>query len=85
MIKIKHSKIPTTLYYPQIDKQTKRMIGIITSILVKIVETENNWDIQLLYVLYAYHSMVHKVTKEMPFFIVYGRNLNRPLDSTLHT
>ena len=67
------------------DRQTKRMIGTIIGILVKIAKIENNWDVQLLYTLYTYYSTIHEVTKETPFFIVYGRNLNRPLDGTLHT
>ena len=80
---MKHSL--TTLYYPQMDRQTKRMIETITGILARIAETENNWDIQLPYALYTYHSVVYKVTKEMPFFMVYRRDPNRPLNSTLHT
>jgi len=54
-------------------------------ILARIAETENNWNVQLLYMLYACYSIVHKVTKETPFFIVYERDPNRPLNSTLHT
>ena len=77
LIGMKHS--PMTLYHPQMDGQTERMIGTITGILARIAETENDWDVQLLYVLYAYRSMVHKVTKETPFFMVYGRDPNGPL------
>ena len=52
LINTKHS--PMTPYHPQTDGQTERMIGTITGILARIAETENDWDEQLPYALWAY-------------------------------
>ena len=81
MINTKHS--PTTPYHPQTDGQTERMIGTITGLLARLAETENDWDEQLPYALWAYRSAVHEVTRETPFFMVYGRDMNGPTDATL--
>ena len=52
LLKMKHS--PTTPYHPQTDGQTERMIGTLKGILERLAETENNWDEQIPYALYAY-------------------------------
>jgi hypothetical protein len=81
MINTKHS--PTTPYHPQTDGQTERMIGTITGLLRRLAETENDWDEQLPFALWAYRSAIHEVTRETPFFMVYGRDMNGPTDATL--
>ena len=81
MINTKHS--PTTPYHPQTDGQTERMIGTITGLLRRMAETENDWDEQLPFALWAYRSAVHEITRETPFFMVYGRDMNGPTDATL--
>ena len=45
-----------------------------------IKHDHNNWDLLLPYALWAYRTAVHAVTKETPFFIVYGREATNSAD-----
>jgi hypothetical protein len=81
LLHTKHS--PTTPYHPQTDRQCERMIGTITWTLAKITEEENDWDEQLPFALYTYRGAVHKMTRETPFFMVYGRDPNGPGETSL--
>jgi hypothetical protein len=81
MLQMKHS--PTTPYHPQTDGQCEKMIGTITGILARIAKTENDWDEQLPFALYAYRGAVHETTRETPFFMVYGRDPQGPGEEAL--
>ena len=81
LIHSKHS--PTTPYHPQTDGQCERMIGTLTGLLARLAETENDWDEQLPFALYAYRGAVHETTKETPFFMVYGRDPNGPTETAV--
>jgi hypothetical protein len=81
LLQMKHS--PTTPYHPQTDGQCEKMIGTISGILARIAKTENDWDEQLPFALYAYRGAVHETTRETPFFMVYGRDPHAPGEEAL--
>ena len=57
---INHSK--TTTYHPQTNGQTKRVNGILVSILrTTVIDSKRNWDIKLTAALWAYR-ITFKVT-----------------------
>ena len=45
-----------------------------------IESNHRNWDVVLPYALWAYRTAVHAVTKETPYFLVYGREPINPAD-----
>jgi hypothetical protein len=81
LLRMKHS--PTTPYHPQTDGQVERMIGTLKRTLAKIAETENDWDEQIPYALYAYRTAIHETTRETPFFLVYGRDPTGPSETAI--
>ena len=78
LVQLKHS--PSTAYHPQTDGQTERTIGSLISILRKLMEEVDEWDMQLPYALFAYRTVVHETTRETPFFLLYGRDPILPAD-----
>lgn len=43
-------------------------------------ENNDDWDTKLPYVLFAYRTAEHSTTKQIPFFLVYGRRVRLPID-----
>jgi ''chromo'' (CHRromatin Organisation MOdifier) domain./Reverse transcriptase (RNA-dependent DNA polymerase)./Integrase core domain. len=71
----------TSGYHPQADGQAERNIGTLTRTISKMIESNHrNWDVVLPYALWAYRTAVHAVTKETPYFLVYGREPINPAD-----
>ena len=50
--------------------------------LAKKVKKKNgrDWDVQLPYVLFAYHTSFHESTRESRFFLMYRRDSMRPIN-----
>src|SRR5271155_4207877 len=42
---------------------------------------QRDWDRYLPYILYAYRTSPHSVTKYSPFYLLYGREAKYPLDT----
>ena len=62
-------KTSTTAYHPQTDGLVEQFSHPLTDMLSKEVHhSGKDWDIQLPYVLFAYHSSPQESTKESPFF-----------------
>ena len=52
--------------------------------LSKYVNSEHcNWDVYLPYLLYAYHSSMQESTKEVPYYLLFGRSPVLPIDLSL--
>ena len=71
----------TSGYHPQADGQSERLIGTLKNLISKLAkDNHQDWDLYLPYALWAYRTATHAVTKESPFFLVYGRDPTNPAD-----
>ena len=71
----------TSGYHPQADGQAERNIGTLTRTLAKLSgANQSNWDVLIPYALWAHRTATHAVTRETPFFLVYGRQATNPSD-----
>ena len=71
----------TSGYHPQADGQAERNIGTLTRTLSKLSgANQSNWDVLIPYALWAHRTATHAVTRETPFFLVYGRQATNPSD-----
>ena len=75
------TKVRTTPYRPQSDGQVERFNRSVLNMLAAFVnDRANDWDDHLPYVLMAYRSSVHSSTGVTPHAMLYGRELNLPVD-----
>ena len=42
--------------------------------------SHNDWDLKLPYVLFAYRTSKHASTKQIPFYLVFGRQARLPVE-----
>ena len=76
---IDHRK--TTPYHPQTNGQTKRVNGILVSILRKtVMDSKRDWDTKLTAALWVYRTMYKITTQAIPFSLVYGLEATLPLE-----
>lgn len=82
---LKVCKTNTTAYHPQLVGWLSNLIAYLPTCWVKKVKKKNgrDWDVQLPYVLFAYHTSPHESTGESPFFLMYGRDLVLPMTDML--
>jgi len=74
------------IYYHEPNGICERHNGTITSILRKRVsQNPKDWSKYLHEATFAINTTVHSVTRFTPFFLVYGRNPNLPIDNLLPT
>jgi hypothetical protein len=72
---IEHSVISP--YHPQTNGIAENIQHTIVNTLRKhCAETPNQWNLWLPYVLMAYRSKIHDVTKHTPFELMFGRQMN---------
>jgi hypothetical protein len=77
-------KVRTTPYHPQCDGQTERFNRTLLSMLkVYVNENQDDWDLLLNKLAFAYRTAVHRTTGQTPFEMVYGRQPKLPLDICL--
>lgn len=74
-------KLRTTPYHPQCDGQTERFNRTLISMLRTFVnENQDDWDLLLNKLAFAYRTAVHRATGYTPFEMVYGRQPKLPID-----
>ena len=75
-------KLRTTAYHPQADGITERFNRTIKDMLTQFVEQEkqNDWDLKLEKLSFAYNTAVHAKTKCTPFELMFGRIPKLPID-----
>ena len=71
-------KLNTSGYHPQCNGLVERFNSTLIQILAKVTKNLKDWDQCLPYVVYAYHTTAQESTKELPFFLLYGRDLQIP-------
>src|SRR5438045_3435471 len=67
-------------YHPQTNGLVERFNRTLCESLAKVSKKENEWDIHIGSVLFAYRTTKHSTTKMTPFFMVYGREAILPID-----
>ena len=73
--------IRTSLYHPQTDGFVERFNKTLKSLLRKLINKEGrDWDQLLPYVLFAYCEVPQSTTGFSPFELLYGREVQGPLD-----
>ena len=64
-------KLNTSAYHPRTDGLVKRFNCTLTNMLAKTVEKGGkDWDLRLLFVLFAYQSRLQSSTRESPFYLL---------------
>lgn len=77
-------KIQTSPYHPQGDGLIERFNRTLATMLSMYVNTRHNdWDLILLFCMFAYNTSVQDSTKFSPFFLLYGRSPKLPPELTL--
>ena len=74
-------KLNTTPYHPQTDGLVERFNYTLTSMLSSYVNSkQNDWDMHISSCLFAYRNAIHLGTGYTPFYLMYLRNTNMPVD-----
>ena len=74
-------KMRTTAYKPSTNAQVERFHGTLNAIMAKTVnENQNDWDLQLPYVMAAYRASRHEATGMTPNYLMLGREVRAPVD-----
>lgn len=75
-------KLNTSSYHPQTNGLTERFNHTLVTMLTHYTgQNQNDWDEFLPYVLLAYRTTPHHTTKQTPFYMLYGRNVQYPFHS----
>jgi transposase InsO family protein len=79
-------KVSTSAYHPETDGLTERFNGTLTTMLSHYTsENQDDWDVHVPYVLYAYRTSKHSATGETPFRLIFGREARAPSDVEIRT
>ncbi len=69
-------------YHPQSNRLVKCFNRTLYKGLVKVAETINDWDTYIQPVLFSYQTRKLRITGQLPFTLVYGKNLVLVMDSS---
>ena len=74
-------KTRTTPYHPQSDGMIERFNRTLLSMLrMAAVDDETNWDLRIPCLMLAYRTSIHEATKHTPFSLMFGREVQLPID-----
>ena len=76
---IKH--LFSTPYHPQTNGLVERFNRTLCESLAKLGQGSDDWDLFIAPTLFAYRTSKNATTKMEPFYLVYGRTANLPIDS----
>ena len=75
-------KTRTTSFHPQSNAVIERMNRNLLNMLAKCVDDfQSNWTQQLPYVMMAFRTSVHESTGYTPQFLVFGEEINLPIEN----
>ena len=77
-------KVRISPYHPQSDGALERWHACLKGMLKRSQVDLKLWDRQLKYLLFAYRDTPHCVTGFSPFSLLFGRDVNGPLDFLNH-
>ena len=84
--KLKITPAYTLPYHPQSNGSAERSVKTIINGVRSLIDgTQLNWEDTLPYVLMAYRATIHSFTNESPFYMVYGRSMNLPVQMLTNT
>jgi len=74
-------KLKTTPFHPQADGQSERAVQTAKRMIASFVnEAQDNWDLNLQQLTFAYNTSVHRMTGYSPFEVMFARKPRIPLD-----
>ena len=74
-------KTRTTPYHPQSDGMIERFSRTLLSMLKRAtIDAERDWDLKLPCLMMAYRTSIHETTKATPFSLMFGREVQLPID-----
>jgi hypothetical protein len=77
-------KIKTSAYHPQTNGLTERFNHTLVTMLRQYIdEHQTDWDTYLPYVMFAYCTAQQETVKHSPFYLLYGREPQMPIDAML--
>ncbi len=77
-------KVNTSPYRPQTDGLVERFNGtLVTMLSMYASSSQRDWDRAIPFVLFAYRTSIQESVKEVPFFLLYGRDAWLPTDVAL--
>lgn len=77
-------KLTMLAYHPQTDRLVEWFNSTLQNMLsMYVADDQKDWDSYLPYVLAVYWSTVHELTRETPFYMVYGHNHYLPINMAL--
>ena len=80
----KTSRLRTTAYHPQTDGLVERQNQTLKQMIRTYVnKNQDDWDLLLPYLSFAYNTSVHSATGSTPYFLLYGREATLPVDVAL--
>jgi hypothetical protein len=69
-------------YHPETNGLVERFNRTLCESLAKVSEKEDEWDMHIESVLFAYRTTKHSTIKKTPFFMTYGREAILPIEDT---